>query len=295
MKGMLEQFLDFLSLEKGLSKHTGAAYRQDLTHFIGWLQRRKVATLNEVTRRHIMDYLLDQREKGLAPATLSRRLVAIRMFFRYLQQEGLLAANVTDAMDAPRLWKVLPETLGVQEVDRLLDAPDLKTPLGIRDKAMLELLYSTGLRVSELVELTLDALHEEEGYLKCMGKGRKERVVPYGQSARDSLRRYLDEVRASWNRDPQQRALFLSRRDKPLSRKTAWYLVRKYARQAGVHRDISPHTLRHSFASHLLANQAPLRVIQEMLGHADIATTQIYTHVDSGRLRSVHQRYHPRA
>jgi len=295
MNSMLEQFLDFVRLEKGLSPNTSDAYRQDLGNFIAWLQVRRVNSINKVTRRHIMDYLLDLKDKGRAPTTLSRRLVAIRVFFKFLQQEGLLDVNITEAMDAPRLWKILPETLSVAEVDKLLHAPDLKKPLGLRDKAMLELLYSTGLRVSELVGLKLDDIHSDAGYVRCIGKGRKERIIPYGQSARDHLQRYLDEVRPAWNRDPAQRGVFLTRRDRTMSRKTFWMLIKKYAIIAGVKHGISPHTLRHSFASHLLANQAPLRVIQEMLGHADIATTQIYTHVDSGRLRTVHQKYHPRA
>lgn len=292
---MLDSFLDYLALEKGLSPNTSSAYRQDLAGFIAWLQRNRVSTLNEVTRRHIMDFLLERREKGMAPSTLSRQLVAIRVFFRFLQQEGLLAANITDAMDTPKLWSILPETLSITEVDHLLKAPDLKKPHGIRDKAMLELIYSSGLRVSELTSLALDDLHEDAHYIKCLGKGRKERVVPYGSSARAHLARYLDEVRTAWNRNPAQRAVFITKRDRPISRKTVWQLIKRYARVAGVNRDISPHTLRHSFASHLLANQAPLRVIQEMLGHADISTTQIYTHVDRGRLRAVHQKFHPRA
>ena len=241
-----------------------------------------------------MDYLLDLKEKGRAPTTLSRRLVAIRVFFKFLHQEGLLGENITDAMDAPKLWKILPESLSVAEVERLLQAPDSKKPHGIRDRAMLEILYSTGLRVSELVGLTLDSLHEDARYLRIMGKGRKERIVPYGQSAEDRIRHYLDEVRPRWNRDPQQRALFITKQDRPLSRKTFWALIRKYASTAGIHRNISPHPLRHSFATHLLANDAPLRVIQEMLGHADIKTTQIYTHVDNERLRSIHKQFHPR-
>lgn len=292
---MLEQFLDYLRLEKGLTNNTSIAYEQDLNDFISWLQRKKISSLNKVTRRHIMDYLLDLKDKGLAPTTLSRRLVAIRVFFKFLHQEGLLGENITDAMDAPKLWKILPESLSVAEVEKLLLAPDMKKPHGLRDRAMLELLYSTGLRVSELTGLTLDSLHEDAKYLRVMGKGRKERIIPYGQSAEDHIKRYLDEVRPQWNRDPQQRALFITKRDQPLSRKTFWMLIKKYATKAGVKRSISPHTLRHSFASHLLANDAPLRVIQEMLGHADIATTQIYTHVDSGRLKSVHKKFHPRA
>jgi integrase/recombinase XerD len=295
MIGMVENFLDFVRLEKGLSANTAEAYQGDLDDFTGWLRRKHIASLNEVTRRHIMDYLLDLKEKGRAPATLSRHLVAIRVFFRFLQQEGFLGKNITDAMDAPVLWKILPGTLSISEVERLLNAPDLGTPHGIRDKAMLEILYSTGLRVSELVGLTLDNLHADERYVRCTGKGRKERVVPYGQSAHDHLRTYQNEVRPRWNKDPAQRALFITKRDQPMSRKTFWRLIKKYAAQSGISHTISPHTLRHSFASHLLANHAPLRVIQEMLGHADIATTQIYTHVDSGRLKSVHQQFHPRA
>lgn len=295
MNSMLERFLDFIRLEKGLTANTSEAYRQDLTGFIAWLQRRRVASLNDVTRRDIMDYLLDLRDKERAPATVSRHLVAIRVFFKFLQQEGLLGTNVTDAMDAPKLWKVLPETLSVAEVDRLLASPDLKKPIGVRNKAMLELLYSSGLRVSELASLRLEDVHPESGYVKCFGKGRKERIVPYGASARAWLARYLEEVRPLWNRDPHQRTVFITRRDQPLSRKTIWLHIKKYAVVAGIRHNISPHTLRHSFASHLLANQAPLRVIQEMLGHADISTTQIYTHVDSGRLKTVHQKFHPRA
>ncbi len=295
MKSMLDQFIDFINLEKGLSPHTAEAYHQDLSDFIAWIQRRGINALAAVTRRHIMDYLLDLREKSRSPATVSRRLVAIRVFFRFMLQEGLLSANVTDAMDAPKLWKILPETLSIEEVDRLLKSPDVRTARGIRDKAMLELLYSSGLRVSELTSLRVDDLHAAEGYLKCLGKGRKERIVPFGSSARAHLARYLDEVRPVWNKDPHQRAVFLTRRDTPVSRKTVWHLIKRYALKAGTGRSISPHTLRHSFASHLLANQAPLRVIQEMLGHADIATTQIYTHVDQSRLKSVHKKFHPRA
>jgi integrase/recombinase XerD len=295
MNGLLDQFLDYLHLEKGLTDNTGDAYRRDLEDFLGWLQRQRIHAINDVTRRHIMDYLMALRDLDRAPATIARHLVAVRVFFRFLHQEGLLATNVTDAMDAPHLWKELPDSLSPAEIEALLAAPDLKRPEGQRDKAMLELLYSTGLRVSELVGLTLDDLHPDEQYLRCIGKGRKERVIPYGASARVHLQRYLDEVRPCWNKRPEQRHLFLTRRDEPMSRKTFWALIKRYAARAGIRTGISPHTIRHSFATHLLANEAPLRAIQEMLGHADIATTQIYTHVDSRRLKSVHKQFHPRA
>lgn len=294
MRALVEQFLDYLALEKGLSDNTLAAYRLDLDRFTGYLQRRGLRGFGQVTRAHILDFLLDDREHGLAPASVARRLVAIRMLFRHLQQEGLLDLNVTDAMDSPKLWQTLPETLSPEEVERLLARPDLGKPLGIRDRAWLELLYASGLRVSELVTLTLDRVEREAAYVRCIGKGDKERIVPYGRTAGAFLRDYLEDVRPQLVGASPVREVFVTRGGQPLSRKTVWALVRRYARQAGIDRPISPHTLRHSFATHLLANQAPLRVIQEMLGHADIATTQKYTHIDHTRLKDLHQRFHPR-
>jgi integrase/recombinase XerD len=295
MQVLVDQFLDFVSLEKGLSPRTREAYANDLRQFIGFLQRSGIGAINRVTRRHILDYLMWEKERGLAPASLSRRLVAVRVFMRYLHQEGLLAENVSETMDSPKLWKLLPETLSPAEVDRLLAAPDIKKPLGLRDRALIETLYGAGLRVSEVAGLKVGDVQFESGYLRCLGKGRKERVVPLGGAAAAFLQRYLSESRPRWDRDGSNPHVFLSTRGRALSRKTIWQLIRRHARAAGLSKPISPHTLRHSFASHMLANQAPLRVIQEMLGHADIATTQIYTHVDSRRLQQVHQRYHPRA
>jgi integrase/recombinase XerD len=198
-------------------------------------------------------------------------------------------------MESPRLWKVLPGTLTLKEVDRLLDAPDLKKRLGLRDKAILETLYGTGLRVSEFTGLTLDAIHFDAGYVRCMGKGRKERVVPLGRQAAHWLTRYIEESRPALCAGDHENTVFLSCRKRPFSRKGIWKMIKKYARQAGIMKNVTPHTLRHSFASHLLANEAPLRIIQEMLGHADISTTQIYTHVDAGRLKNVHAQFHPRS
>ena len=231
----------------------------------------------------------------MSTRSISRRLVSIKVFFRYLQQEGLLDNNVTDAMDSPRLWKVLPEVLTPREVDRLLGAPDTDTPLGLRDKAVLETFYGTGLRVSELCALTCDNLHADASYVRCMGKGSKERVVPIGKAAIEAIGRYRDEVRPSLAGAGDAAALFLTRRGGAFTRKGMWKLIKTNAHRAGIAKNVTPHTLRHSFASHLLANGAPLRVIQEMLGHADISTTQVYTHVDSNRLKSIHDRYHPRA
>ncbi len=242
-----------------------------------------------------MDFLLDGKKKGLATSTLSRRMVAVKVFFRYLQQEGLITENVTEAMDSPRLWRMLPDTLSIAEVQQLLHAPKGDSKLPVRDRTILQTLYGSGLRVTELCTLEIDDLHLDEGYLRCRGKGRKERVVPVATSAADQLRFYLDEVRPAFKQAAERPELFLTRLGSPFSRKGIWKMIKTYTHKAGIIKNVTPHTLRHSFASHLLENGAPLRVIQEMLGHADIATTQIYTHVDASRLKSIHAKFHPRA
>jgi len=297
MRFLLDQFMDHLVLERGLSENTRQAYGHDLSEFLDFLSRRGRAGIQEVQRKDILDFLMEGKGKGLAASSLARRLVAIKVFFRYLTQEGLLASNVADAMDSPRLWKILPPTLSMEEVDRLLAAPDTRSTRGLRDRAILETFYATGLRVSELASLTLESLHFDADYIRCIGKGDKERVVPIGTRAMESVQKWLERGRPAYvsRGGGACRAVFLSRLGRPLTRITLWRQIRAYARKAGIQKMISPHTLRHSFATHLLANGASLRVIQEMLGHADISTTQIYTHVDSGRLQSVHHQFHPRA
>ncbi len=295
MQALLQQYLDFISLEKGLSPNTRESYGHDLQNFLDWLRKRQITSVNDINRKHLLTYLMDGKDAGLSPTTLSRRMVSVRMFFRYLQQEGLLGANITDAMDSPRLWKLLPETLSPDEVDRLLKAPPLTSATGLRDRTILELLYGCGLRVSECANLTLDQCAPANGYVRCVGKGNKERIIPFGRQAAHYLERYLDESRPSLDRAGTCTKLFVSRRGTPISRKTIWHHIRRYAVEAGIAKTVKPHMLRHSFASHMLANDAPLRVIQELLGHADIATTQIYTHIDQIRLTSIHKTYHPRA
>lgn len=295
MQVLLDQFLDYLSLERGLSPHTRSAYSSDLHRLLAFLQRKGVHTANAITRKHLLDYLMWEKDEGLGATSLARRLVAIRVFLRYLQQEGLLSGNVTESMDSPRIWRLLPETLSPPEVERLLESPRLDRGLGLRDRAVLETLYGTGLRVSEACTLAVDQLHFDAGYLRCRGKGNKERVVPLGGQAASFLHRYLSELRPRLARDPAVKTVFVNNRGRPLDRRSVWSMIKRQARAAGINRAVSPHTLRHSFASHMLAHDAPLRVIQEMLGHADIATTQIYTHIDSSRIKSVHQRFHPRA
>jgi len=294
MKYLVDQFLDFIALEKGLSPNTRLAYQSDLLKLIQFLERRKTATLNAVTRKDILDFLLFEKEHGLEINSISRLFVAVKVFFRYLQQEGLLTQNITEVMDSPKLWKALPATLSFKEVERLLAAPEGDKPIALRDRAMFEMLYAAGLRVSELCNLTLDNIYFDAGYLRCTGKGQKERVVPFSDKASAVLKKYLEEGRLKFTEDPQNRCIFISRRGRKISRKTVWKIIKQYARKADIRKKISPHTLRHSFASHLLANNAPLRVIQEMLGHADIATTQIYTHIDQSRLKSIHEQFHPR-
>ncbi|TAN37596.1 MAG: site-specific tyrosine recombinase XerD [Verrucomicrobia bacterium] len=296
MQALVERFLDYVAVERGLSDNTRQAYAADLLSFTAWLQNRGVASLNAVKREQVLDYLMDEKERGLKTTSLSRRLVAVKVFFRFLQQENLLTANVTEAMDSPRLWKILPDTLSYKEVERLLSAPPEKSKLYLRDRALLETFYASGLRVSEVASLRVEDVHFDAGYVRCIGKGNKERVVPMGESARAAIRVYLEALRPHLTAGhAEATALFLTRAGHALSRKTLWLMIKKYAQVAGITKRISPHTLRHSFASHLLANGAPLRVIQEMLGHADIATTQIYTHVDPARLKAIHEKFHPRA
>ncbi len=295
MKSLIEMFLDYVVLERGLSGRTREAYAADLFSFDAYLAQHKITSANAVTRDIIIDYLMSERERGLSVNSISRRLVAIKVCFTFLQREGLLAKNVTEVMESPRLWKVLPSMLSHAEVEALLAAPKGESVYAIRDRAILELLYSTGLRVSELCHLKSDDLHSEERYVRCVGKGSKVRVIPVGEVALDKIDHYLLKARPKLEKAGVSRYLFLTYRGKPFSRKGLWRLVKDYTRLAAISKNVSPHTLRHSFASHLLENGAPLRVIQEMLGHADIVTTQVYTHIDQQRLMSIHSQFHPRA
>lgn len=295
MQTLLDLFLDYLSLERGLSRNTLGAYGNDLAAFLSMLEMKKVESINAVGREDILEFLMQGKRRGLKTSTLSRELVAIKVFFRYLEQEGLVARDIAACMEGPRLWKILPVTLTPKEVDRLLAAPDTESRLGLRDRAIMETLYASGLRVSELAGLRIDSIHAEEGYLRCTGKGRKDRVVPISSEALEWIERYKRELRPKLARDDDERTLFLSNRGRALDRRTLWAMIRKYALKAGIDKSIGPHSLRHSFATHLLSNGAPLRVIQEMLGHADISTTQVYTHVDQSQLLSIHHQFHPRS
>ncbi len=294
MTEALGLFLDFMSIEKGLAKNTLLAYERDLKRYIDFLKSQKVPSLAAVKRKHIMDFLLRERDRGLEPVSVSREMVAIRMWHKFLAQEGQIPEDVTGALESPKIWKRLPEYLSVREVESLIAAPDAKKPQGIRDQAMLELMYATGLRASEATTLKTGHLNFEAGYLRVIGKGDKERVVPVGKKARESVTRYLEKVRVKWAKPEAGDILFLSKLGRKMSRQAVWDVIRRSVREAGITKKVYPHIMRHSFATHLLENGADLRVVQELLGHSDIATTQIYTHIEKSRLKSIHQKFHPR-
>jgi integrase/recombinase XerD len=295
MESLIESFLDYVTLECGLSDNTREAYFNDLSTFDKWCSKSSVHDPRNLTRDHLTRFLFDQQKRGLAPRSLSRCFVTIKLFFRYLLREQHISSDITDVMDSPKLWKVLPGVLSQDEVDRLLKSPQGDSLYAIRDTAIFELMYAAGLRVSECVNVCIDDIQFDESSLRTRGKGNKVRIVPFGRSAMAAMQRYLQEVRPVFQKDPAVRNLFLTRSGKSISRKTLWAMVKKYAKSAGIQKNVHPHTLRHSFASHMLSNDAPLRVIQELLGHADISTTQIYTHVDQSRLKTIHSHYHPRA
>jgi integrase/recombinase XerD len=286
-------FLDYLAVEKGLAKNSLASYRIDLRHFGHWLADQKFE-IDVVERIHIVRYFQALRGAGVSARSVARALAAIRGMFRFLVAERHLKKDPTENLENPRIWTTLPKSLLPSEVEALLAAPDRTTPDGVRDAAMLELLYATGLRVSELIRVRIDELVMDAGFLRTMGKGSKERIVPFGDKARDAILDYIDRGRAHFDKYGDAH-LFLSNRGRPMTRQSFWMKIGKFARQAGIGPHISPHVLRHSFATHLLENGADLRSVQMMLGHSDISTTQIYTHVSRARLQKLYDQFHPRA
>jgi len=287
----LERFLDHLWVEFGLSENTIAAYRADIKIVQAFLSTRDTDVLDACD----VD-LLQFMSKTVAhsPRTIARRLSALRRFFRYLVREGIVAVDPTIRLMAPRIGRTLPHSLSERDVEALLDAPEINTVLGIRDRTMLEVLYATGLRVSELVNITLTQVNLRQGVVRVMGKGAKERLVPFGEVAHNMVERYLNEARPQLVRGHMTDAMFPTRRGGAMTRQTFWYAIKKYARRANLSTRLSPHTLRHAFATHLLNHGADLRVVQMLLGHSDISTTQIYTHVARERLKELHARHHPR-
>jgi integrase/recombinase XerD len=294
MRKLIDEFLNYLTVERGLSQNTIISYRRDLNKYINYLGSKKIDSLENTDRSTVLSFVLNQKDKGLSVNSIARNLVAIKVFYRFLFRERFIKEDPTSVLDSPKLWKHLPDVLTSDEVEELLNKPNLKDWIGIRDKAALELMYATGMRVSEVAALKLADANLDLGYVRCVGKGQKERVIPLGRKAIQAIKRYLDKVRPTLIRPAGSPALFLTRLGKKMSRQTLWKTIKRYARLAKINKRITPHTLRHSFATHLLERGADLRVVQEMLGHASISTTQIYTHIDRGRLKSIHHKYHPR-
>ena len=291
---MLDSFFHYLVVEKGLSKKTVEAYSHDLHRFVDYLHSKGIADLRKTAKLDVRVFLHWLKRRDLSSRTMARNLVALRTFFRFLIQEGQIDVSPAEELESPSIAKKLPDILTLKEVERLLEQPNTQTPLGARDRAMLEMLYATGMRVSELVQLPINQVNVEGGFVLLYGKGSKERVVPIGGEAMKWATLYLRTARGTLAKGKESPLLFINRSGKGLSRQGFWKSIKAYGRKAGIQKRITPHLLRHSFASHLLERGADLRSVQMMLGHSDISTTQIYTHVAGERLKKIHQRYHPR-
>jgi integrase/recombinase XerD len=290
----LDAYQTFLIVEKGLSEKTIAAYSTDLVEFGRFLEKQKGTTVSVIDAGMILAYLIELRTRGLSARSRARQLVSLRGFFRFLTHEKIIEKNPAQKIDLPKTGLHLPDVLSVSDVEALLDAPDRNKPEGLRDSAMLELLYGAGLRVSELILLEMTGINQEAGFVRVFGKGSKERVVPVGRMALTAIRNYLDHARPLLLKNRSSAYLFVTRRGSAMTRQSFWHLIGRYGRLARLKKRVTPHSLRHSFATHLLEGGADLRAVQMMLGHADIATTQIYTHVAQRQLLKAHKKYHPR-
>lgn len=293
MINAIQEFIQYLHNVKKMSHNTEVSYERDLKKMNTWLNEQGIGSANRVTRTNLNSYMLYLEREQLAPATVSRSVAAIRAFFQYQVKEHQLAADPSEGLKPPKVEKKMPEILTVEEVDLLLAQPDDKSPKGIRDKAMLELLYATGIRVSELIHLNLSDVNMQLGYITCT-EHEKDRIVPFGNTAKRALERYIKESRGALLSAREEVYLFLNCSGKPMSRQGFWKVLKGYVNQAGIMADITPHTLRHSFATHLLQNGADLKSVQEMLGHSDISTTQMYLNMGIYKMRDVYTRAHPR-
>ena len=291
----LEQFQDYLIFERGLSKRTLSAYQHDLENCIEFLARQGITDPSHVTPTVLRTWIFSLHEVGLAPSSIRRAQSAVRTFFRFLLAEGWLSVDPTERLESPKIRDRLPEFLTKEETQRLLNSPNPEKSLYWRDRSILELLYASGVRVSELVGLLISGLDLDDSFITVFGKGGKERIVPVGVPALLTLRRYLSELRPKLDQAEGRGHVYLNARGRPLTRESVWKLVRDSGRRADINKNVSPHTLRHTFATHLLEGGADLAAVQELLGHVDISSTQIYTHVDREYLRQIHGKYHPRA
>ncbi|MBN1365461.1 MAG: site-specific tyrosine recombinase XerD [Syntrophaceae bacterium] len=296
MRELLTKYFNYLLVERGIAQNTWESYGRDLQRFVSFVQdKKKISDIQMVTPEVIIEYLTQIREEGLSANSMNRSLAALRGFYKYLLREKIITYNPLANIELAKVWMKLPDTISKDEMKAILAQPGSLTNSSIRNTAMLEILYATGIRVSELINLTMNSINWQVGFLTVMGKGSKERIVPIGKIAYDCVRRYVDEVRPQLMRKKSTDVLFLNRFGRKFTRQGFWKIVVGYARQAGLKKKVYPHTFRHSFASHLLEGGADLRTVQVMLGHSDISTTQIYTHVTRERLREIHQKYHPRS
>lgn len=295
MRELIDTFLNYLSVERGLSNNTISAYRRDLNLYVGFLLKNQIDALGKASKNDIVNFMLFQKDQGLSVNSISRRLTAVRIFYRFLVRERLLKTDPSSLVDSPKTWKKIPDALSLNEIELLINQPNIRKMQGIRDRAVLEVLYATGMRVSEVVNLKLDNVKLDVGFVRCIGKGNKERIIPLGKKAVESINRYLSDSRMSFLNQKESDFLFLNRFGNKISRQSLWKLIKKYAKSAKIKNPIKPHILRHSFATHLLEHGADLRSVQEMLGHSNISTTQIYTHINKDRLKTIHKTFHPRA
>ncbi|WP_371825089.1 site-specific tyrosine recombinase XerD [Dolosigranulum savutiense] len=293
----LAEYIIYLKIERGLSANTVTSYKRDIEKYLTFLTEKKITQLDEVSRFEILDFLQTLRQSGVADNSIIRMVSSLRKFHQYLKRESIVSDDPMQLIDTPKKASTLPKAISPQAVEQLLEAPDTTTPLGVRDRTILELMYATGLRISELVNLKLSDMHLTMGFIQTMGKGEKERIIPLGEIASQWLDHYLDGARVYLQDQSAETSecVFLNSRGKGLSRQGVWKKVKQLALEAGIDQNVTPHTLRHSFATHLLENGADLRMVQELLGHADISTTQIYTHITKTRLKQVYSDYHPRA
>ncbi|MGQ3685866.1 MAG: site-specific tyrosine recombinase XerD [Candidatus Loosdrechtia sp.] len=294
MQQAIESFLNYITVECGLSRNTIISYERDLKLFVAFLHARKIPDFQDVRPDTITSFIISEKQRGISMNSVARAIVAVRMLYKFLFAEGRLQKNPLTSTDSPKLWKRLPGIIPHDKIDSLLSAPDVKTKLGIRNKAILELFYATGARVSEVSAIQMDWINLAYGYIKCRGKGSKERIVPLGAKAIEAIKNYLTTARPEIKNNQNSIYLFLSKSGKRLRRENIWVIVKNCALKAGIHEQVSPHKLRHSFATHLLENGADLRSVQEMLGHVNVSTTQIYTHVSRQHLKSIHKQFHPR-
>ncbi|MBY0096482.1 site-specific tyrosine recombinase XerD [Mesobacillus maritimus] len=297
MNEHLKDFIHFLVVEKGLSRNTMVSYKRDLKSYLSFLQdSEKLTELDAIQRSQIIHFLAHLKDSGKSAKTIARHVASLRAFHQFLLREKVVGQDPTVHIESPQLERNLPKVLSLQEVEILLESPKLVDHYGYRDKAMLELLYATGIRVSELIGLNMDDIHLTMGFIRCIGKGNKERIIPLGRTASTALEQYLVKGRPKFvSKGYKDEAFFLNHHGKRLTRQGFWKILKRLAKEANIEKELTPHTLRHSFATHLLENGADLRAVQEMLGHADISTTQIYTHVTKTRLKDVYSKFHPRA